>query len=60
LAYPGHDPIPNQVPLELTDGGQHIEQQASGRRGRIDRLLEDGQVDAERLKVGPPLSPGFA
>jgi len=34
----------DEVALELSDGGQHVEQEAPGRAAGIDRLVEDDQI----------------
>jgi hypothetical protein len=50
---PCEDPLPDQVPLELGDRGQHVEEELPGRRGRVNRLIEDHQVHAKRLEFLP-------
>ena len=48
---PRHHAIPDEIPLEFGDGRQHVEEQAAGRRRRIDRLVEHDEIDAERLEI---------
>jgi hypothetical protein len=46
----GHDALPDQLPLELRDGGQDVEEETPGRCGGVDRLVEDHQVHPEGLE----------
>ena len=45
----------DEVALELTDGGEHVEQQAAGRTASIDRLVEDDEVNLLRGDLGRDL-----
>jgi len=51
-AEPRHDPIPNQIPLGLSDRGQHVEKRTRDRRRGVDGLIEDDEVDAEGGSTG--------
>ena len=48
---PGDDAIADQVPLELGDRRQDVEQQPAARGRRVNRLVEHDQVDAEGLEI---------
>jgi len=48
---PGHNPLPDEVPLELGDGGQDVKQEATRRRGCVDRLVRHNHVNPERLEL---------
>jgi hypothetical protein len=42
----------NYRALELGKDAQHLKHRLAGRRGRIETLLMQKQVDAERVKLG--------
>jgi hypothetical protein len=46
-------PVPDQVPLELADGGQDVEQEPAGGCGGVDRLVEHHQVNPQDLELPP-------
>lgn len=48
---PGQYAVPDQIPLELRDGGQHVEEEPPRGRRRIDGLVEHDEIDAERLEL---------
>src|SRR5688572_16212190 len=47
----GKHSLSDEIPLELRDRCQHVEQQTSGGCRRINALVEDDQVDAESLQL---------
>jgi hypothetical protein len=46
-----HDPLADELPLELGDRRQDVEEQAPGRRRGVDRLIEDDQLDPQGLEL---------
>jgi hypothetical protein len=48
---PRLDPLPDYRPLELGKGAGNLKHKPSHRRGRVDRLLIEVEIDADRLQV---------
>ena len=48
---PGIDALLDHRSLELGECARHLKQQLSGRRGRVDVLLIEVQVNPRRLKM---------
>lgn len=48
---PGDHPIADQIPLKLRDRSQHVKEQSARWRRRVDRLVEDDEVNAEGLEL---------
>ncbi len=45
-----NDPLPDQIPFELREHGKHSEHGPPSGGGRVNRLIEHDQVDAEGLE----------
>jgi hypothetical protein len=48
---PRLDPLSDHGPLELGEGAGDLKHELSHRRGRVDRLLIQAQIDVDCLKV---------
>src|SRR5712692_4054138 len=47
----GGDPFTDQVPFELREHGEHPEHRPAGGGGRVDRLIQHHEVDAECFEL---------
>ena len=48
---PGDHSIADEIPFEFADSGEDVKEQPSCRSRCVDRLVEDDEVDAERLEL---------
>jgi hypothetical protein len=46
----GHRPLVDQVPLELGEGAEEVEDELAGRCGGVDALLEAAEADAAAVQ----------
>ena len=49
--HAGHHAVPDQVPLELGNAAQDVEEETPGRGGSVDGLAEDDEVDAQGVEL---------
>lgn len=52
---PGPGPLADEIPLELGQGGKHVEDQLAAAGGRVDALLEAAEADPPIPKSGERL-----